>query len=449
MRMPRCSLLLLLSLVTILVMDTRIHAEEFAFRDKPVIVVARIQNNLPGGLATFHYGNEEVRKPIQSTEAITDAFISRLNETHRFRVIERDLLPELQVEMFNSEEDLVATMTKYPGIFKADYVFICKLSVLTLELRLTQIGTGVKIEKAMVTAHFDMRIVDLNPHKYWQVVETVEKRTADGRFETEEEAIAELKDLQEENPQLKFEIISPPENRPGEHVWGAHGEISKANAMLTQLGNFLDIEVNLLNEGLIINTMMLGLEDLIVRIMEDRWPLKVEHVDDQQRIYLDRGGWLIKRAGERAGIPGIKIGKVGDRVYQFPNSFFVIRELGQVIRDPDTGIPLSGPNGIRRERGKELAKIRVDRSEADLEGGTQSIGELIEGSATNALINAICEPLTMDALKKEGREATNKKIVLRKYLQEKYQLRLPVGYFADLPAKWNNPDATYFGGRRK
>ncbi|MFP6753202.1 MAG: CsgG/HfaB family protein [Pirellulaceae bacterium] len=432
MKRTSSALLILSLLAGVLVTSTSLRGEDFSFREDPVIVVAKIRNNLPGGLATAHYGQQTYQKPIQSTEAITSAFISRLGEAGHFRIIERDLLPDLRVEMFNSEEDLAATIVKYPGIFKADYAFICELSTLDLNTSLT-IVYGVETEQTMVTAHFDMRIVDLNPHKYWQIVDAKEDSIVEGRFETEEEVNETLQELKEAYPEVEFTVVPPPETLPGEHVWAAHGSISKVVFQLTGFGNYYATNKDLLSEDLILNTMMLGTEELIIRVMDTRWPLRVSHVDDQQRIYLNRGNWLVERAGERAGIPGIKVGKIGSRTYLEPPSFFVIREPGVVIRNPDNG-EVQGST-----RGKELAKLRVDRSNVQLK---QSIATLVDGSATQDLLQGVCEPLTMDAFKLEGKKLTAKKSILRLYLQWKYQLKLPMGHFNDLPNKWSNPDAT-------
>ena len=432
MKRTSSTLLVLSLLAGVLVTSTSLRGEDFSFREDPVIVVAKIRNNLPDGLVTAHYGQQTYLKPIQSIEAITSAFISRLGEAGHFRIIERDLLPDLRVEMFNSEEDLAATIAKYPGIFKADYAFICELSTLDLNTSLSVVY-GVETEQTMVTAHFDMRIVDLNPHKYWQIVDIKEERIVEGRFETEEEVNEKLQELEEAYPEVEFTAVPPPETLPGEHVWSAHGSISKVVFQLTGFGSYYATNKDLLSEDLILNTLMLGTEDLILRIMDARWPLRVSHVDDQQRIYLNRGNWLVERAGERAGIPGIKVGKIGSRTYLEPPSFFVIREPGVAIRNPDNG-EVQGST-----RGKELAKLRVDRSNVQPK---QSIATLVDGSATQDLLQGVCEPLTMDAFKLDGKEKTAKKSILRLYLQAKYQLKLPIGHFNDLPTKWHNPDAT-------
>jgi hypothetical protein len=279
-----------------------------------------------------------------------------------------------------------------------------------------------------------MRIVDLNPHKYWQIVDEKEDRVVDGRFETEEEVNETLQELEEAYPELEFTAVPPPNTQVGQDVWGALGKTETTLMHLTGFGNYYHTDKDLLSEDLILGTLMLGTEDLIIRIIDKRWPLRVTQIDEQQKVYLNRGTWLIRNAGERAGIPGNKIGKVGEKEYVPPPSFFIIREPGVPTRDPNTG------RVIGQTEGKELARIKVERSNVKEE---QSIADIIDGNVTQDLLQGVIEPLTFDRLKEDARSLTRKRSILRFYMQWKYQMRLTPGHFLDLPKKWDNADAVY------
>ncbi|MFP6648032.1 MAG: hypothetical protein VB817_01140, partial [Pirellulaceae bacterium] len=276
------------------------------FREAPLIIVPEIANSLHGGWVDIKYGGHSIF-PSQSQAAgqITTTFETLLQETNRFRVLAQERKGSLTYEMFSSEADFQQTLTQYPDLLLADYAFLAALSTLDIDVNYS-IQYGITIEKVVINSTFSLRIIDLHPQKNWQVVDSTDKVFSHERFGTDEEATKEAQRLQDLFPDSQFTVVAPLPRKPGEFVWARNSGFRLAEGYVVKVGQYYERDINLVRDDLVLNVMTLALEKAVAEWMEGRWPLKGIKVDQAaQQVILNHGGWLVRRAGVRAGIPRV------------------------------------------------------------------------------------------------------------------------------------------------
>jgi hypothetical protein len=219
-------------------------------------------------------------------------------------------------------------------------------------------------------------------------------------------------------------------------VWAKNVEFRLSEAYVVKVGNYYERDIVLVREELAQNAMSLALESAIIKWMEGRWPLKGIKVDQvAQQLTLNRGGWMISRAGLRAGFPRMRDGRLVDKVRIAPPSLFGVYTLGELIRDPDNGILLG------RKLGTQLAVLKVNAINVEENFSTADIlrGRLSDADLPNALIRPISIKLIQDdvARQKFSRIKDMKYFVV-------------TGYGVELTAAWfrNIPKAPKSRGRR-
>ena len=162
------------------------------FREAPLIIVPRIGNSLDGGWGSVKYGTYVAfPQPIQAAGQITSTFENLLQETNKFRIL-KELPGALAYEMFASDTGRVQVIEDHPDLLRADYAFLASLSTLAIDLNQTK-AAGISIERLVITVRFSLRIIDIHPHKNWQVVDSTDKAFVYERFGTEEEVTDEAR----------------------------------------------------------------------------------------------------------------------------------------------------------------------------------------------------------------------------------------------------------------
>jgi hypothetical protein len=396
------------------------------FREAPLIIVPEIANSLDGGWVDIKYGGHSIF-PSQSQAAgqITTTFETLLQETNRFRVLAQERKGSLTYEMFSSEADLQQTLTQYPDLLLADYAFLASLSTLDIGVNyFTQYG--IAIEKVVINVTFSLRIIDLHPHKNWHVVDSTDKVFSHERFSTDEEATKEAQRLQDLFPDSQFTVTPPPPRKAGVVVWGKNFGFRLAEGYVVNVGSYYARDINLVRDDLVLNVMTLALEQAVAEGMEGRWPLKGIKVDQAaQQVILNHGGWLIRRAGVRGGIPRVAMGSLVDKVKVDPPSVFAVYSPGEWIRDPDNGILLG------RTLGPELAILKVNAANVEPDFSTADIihGDLSSSDLPEVIIKPIGIEQILDDVK---REKFSRIKDMDRFVQLKYGLQLPSGWFQNI-----------------
>jgi hypothetical protein len=397
------------------------------FRKSPLIIVPTIGNSLDGGWIDVKYGGHSVfPEPSQAAIGITTAFGNLLQETNRFRILPQERRGLLTYEMFSSEADLQQTLEHNPDIFQADYAFLASLQTLDVGVNYSN-QYGIEIEKVVVNVRFSLRIIDLHPHKNWQIVDTTDQNFFHERFRTEAEAAEEVKRQQDLYPDSQFKVIAPPPRKPGELVWARNVEFRLAEAYVVRVGNYYGRDIVLVREELVQNAMSLALETAIIKWMEGRWPLRGIKVDQvAQQLTLNRGGWMISRAGLRAGFPRVRDGKLVDKVRIAPPSLFGVYEPGELVRDPDNGILLG------RKLGTQLAVLKVNAANVEDNFSTADIlrGRLSDADLPNALIRPISIKLIQDDVE---RQKFSRIKDMKYFVVTAYGVELTSAWFRNIP----------------
>ena len=305
---------------------------------------------------------------IPRIESLRDTFITRLQKTGRINVLGE--IPEQQPvdEMFKIEKGKRLDISKWPAQPAARYIVVVALQSLDAEVkREFNFKLNVALEKPTVNVRMDFRVIDLNPPQKW-VIRAKDRRvfqsTSDTPvvqefFDTFEDTVDPRKDLNAKYPNRDFpRAISIRIQPPGKIVFATGTRASRQETNVTA-DNFFPEDAGILKNTLVQDAVIVAMDSAIRKMMDELWPLKIIRLDGTDQVYVDRG----REAG-------MKIGDV-----------FIVRELGQVLTDPETGQQRG------RARGKMIARIRIVKTE-----DVNSIAKIEYGESSKDLEGAFCHP---------------------------------------------------------
>jgi curli biogenesis system outer membrane secretion channel CsgG len=203
-----------MSLLTVLVLVVMTSGFTYAAKI-PTVIVAPFKNS------------SQMR--LQSTESITDNFISILMDTRRFNVLERERLKDVTEEMVSKGQ---------LSVKNADYAFLNNLSTLDLKVSKYKVPlVDVVQEKAVVKVQVNVRVVDIDSSKILF--------SATGKAQQEKKA-----------------------------TQGALGLVVNNERVL--------------DNALVNDAIREALEDVVLRIADNLFPIKIIGIK-KGKIYLNRG----------------------------------------------------------------------------------------------------------------------------------------------------------------